>query len=169
MTQAPAPLPEPSPAPAPLGTGGAQAVTWALSLLSLVGRGGNAGLGPALTAGITRPTARRFWQALGTAFMIEQDPQTRRYHLGPKACFWGNYPIRTPALMRGDRKPMGIGVGALAILSAPPLIDAKRLMQHTASLNPALIALLQRVARLIEFYLTTLGPAPDPTARKCMT
>ncbi len=163
--------------------GGSQSVIRALSLLSLVGRGGTIGLGLgelAEAAGVTRPTARRLLLALGAARMVDQDPDTRRYHLGPEAYLLasfaaerhgilplaqpsmqrlaeatadtvlltvpqddhtlclerveGSFPIRTHALMRGDRKPAGVGAGALAILAALPKAEADQLMARVAGL-----------------------------------
>ena len=179
------------PAPEVPGGGGAQAVARALSLLSLVGRGGSDGLGLAQLAqatGLARPTVRRLLLALGAARMVEQDRQTRRYHLGPEAYLLGtfatdrhgilthardamlrlardtgdtvlltvpqddhtlcleriegDFPIRTHALMRGDRKPAGVGAGAMAILAALPPAEAQALLRRTAPLlaepDPAL-------------------------------
>lgn len=172
-----------NPAPAHERAGGSQAVGRALSLLSLVGRGGGAGLGLAelaQAAGVTRPTARRLLLALGAARLIEQDHETRRYHLGPESYLLGTFaaerhgiltharasmqrlaaetgdtvlltipqddhtlclervegafPVRTHALMRGDRKPMGVGAGALAILAALPLPEADAMRRRIAPL-----------------------------------
>ncbi|MBK4215144.1 IclR family transcriptional regulator [Paracoccus caeni] len=166
------------PAPA----NGSQAVNRALALLSLVGRGGSAGLGLAQladSAGLARPTARRLLLALSSARMVEQDRQTRRYHLGPEAYLLatfatdrhgllnharesmlrlaretadtilltipqddhtlcierieGDFPVRTHALMRGDRKPAGVGAGALAILAVLPRAEADRLLTRAAA------------------------------------
>lgn len=168
---------------APADTGGTQAVARALSLLSLVGRGGAQGLGLAqlaATSGLARPTARRLLLALGAARMVEQDRLTRRYHLGPETYLLagfaaerhgilhharegmarlardtgdtvlltvpqddhtlcverieGDFPVRTHALMRGDRKPAGIGAGALAILAALPAAEADALLARVAPL-----------------------------------
>lgn len=167
--------------PAP---GGAQAVVRALSLLSLVGRGGAEGLGLgqlAQASGLSRPTVRRLLLALGTARMVEQDRQTRRYHLGPEAYLLGSFAehrhgiltharpsmqrlardsgdtvlltipqddhtlclervegdfqIRTHALMRGDRKPAGVGAGALALMAALPPAEAEALRRRVAHLT----------------------------------
>ncbi|GLK65081.1 MULTISPECIES: IclR family transcriptional regulator [Paracoccus] len=199
MTGQPAPSPAP-PAPEPAG-GGAQAVARALSLLSLVGRGGSAGSGLAQLAaatGLARPTARRLLLALTEARMVEQDRHTRRYHLGPEAYLLasfaaerhgilhhardsmlrlardtgdtvlltvpqgdhtlclerieGDFPVRTHALMRGDRKPAGVGAGALAILAALPVAEADALLQRTAPLTEAMApglapALIEDLAR----------------------
>ncbi|VDS07842.1 Acetate operon repressor [Paracoccus haematequi] len=169
--------------PAPADTGGTQAVARALSLLSLVGRGGAQGLGLsqlAAASGLARPTARRLLLALGAARLVEQDRATRRYHLGPETYLLagfaaerhgivhhardamlrlaretgdtvlltvpqddhtlclerieGDFPVRTHALMRGDRKPAGVGAGALAILAALPEAEAAALLARVAPL-----------------------------------
>lgn len=181
------------PAPTPADTGGTQAVARALSLLSLVGRGGAQGLGLgqlAAASQLARPTVRRLLLALGAARLVEQDRLTRRYHLGPEAYLLasfaterhgilhhardgmvrlahetgdtvlltvpqddhtlclerieGDFPIRTHALMRGDRKPAGVGAGALAILAALPAPEAETLLDRVApligDLRPGLVA-----------------------------
>lgn len=183
--------------PAPEPTGGTQAVARALSLLSEVGRGGGDGLGLgqlAAATGLARPTVRRLLLALAQARMVEQDRQTRRYHLGPEAYLLGtfaaerhgiltharnsllrlaretsdvvlltvpqgdhtlcleriegDFPIRTHALMRGDRKPAGVGAGALAILAALPEPEGDALLHRVAplieDLGPDLVAALAR-------------------------
>lgn len=156
------------PEPASAGSG-AQSVERALALLSLVGRGGDAGRGLAglvSETGLSRPTARRLLMALAGAGLIEQDGATRRYHLGPEAFLLGSlaasrhgmlnhaadnlrrlaratgdtafisvpqgdhilclhredgdFPIRTHALQKGDRNPLGAGAGGLAVLAAMP-------------------------------------------------
>lgn len=170
---------------------GTQAVARALSLLSLVGRGGAQGLGLAQLAqasGLARPTVRRLLLALVAARMVEQDRDSRRYHLGPEAYFLasfaterhgilhhaqdamlrlaretgdtvlltvpqgdhtlclerieGDFPVRTHALMRGDRKPAGVGAGAMAILAALPVAEGDALLAQvaplTGDLGPAL-------------------------------
>ncbi|MDT1061007.1 IclR family transcriptional regulator [Paracoccus sp. CPCC 101403] len=175
------------------GGSGSQAVMRALSLLSLVGRGGSEGLGLAWLAdqaGVTRPTARRLLLALAAARLVDQDPLSRRYHLGPETYLLGSFaaerhgilhharpsmlrlaeetgdtvlltvpqddhtlcleriegsfPVRTYALMRGDRKPAGVGAGALAILAALPPIEAEALRRRVdhlvGDLAPALAA-----------------------------
>lgn len=178
-----------APPPEMAGASGSQAVLRALSLLSLVGRGGAAGLGLSDLSGqsgLSRPTARRLLLALGTARMVEQDPVSRRYRLGPEAyllasfasdrhgilaqaqdsleriaretgdtalltvqqddraiCLQrveGDFPIRTHALKAGDRNPMGIGAGAMAILAALPEPVAEGLMTRIAPMHGALQA-----------------------------
>lgn len=173
-------------------SGGAQAVVRALSLLSLVGRGGGDGMGLAQLAaasGLARPTARRLLLALTTARMVEQDRRSRRYHLGPEAYLLGTFaadrhgilthardamlrlardtgdtvlltvpqddhtlcleriegefPIRSHALMRGDRKPAGVGAGALAIMAALPPPEADALLRRVTHLLGDLLPDLQ--------------------------
>lgn len=169
------------------GPGGSQAVMRSLSLLSLVGRGGTDGLGLtelAEAAQLTIPTTRRLLLALLASRLVDQDPHTRRYHLGPEAYLLGTFaadrhgilqqarpsmlrladetgdtvlltvaqddhtlcleriegafPVRTHALMRGDRKPAGIGAGALAILAALPEPEAEALLKRAEPLNGTL-------------------------------
>lgn len=171
--------PKPQRPPETAGVTGSQAVLRAMSLLSAVGRGGSAGLGlSALAAqtGLTHPTARRLLLALATARMVEQDPATRRYRLGPEAFLLstfasdrhgilahaeaslqrlaevsgdtalltvqqddrsiclarveGSFPVRSHALLTGDRHPMGVGAGALAIFAALPEAQAEALFQR---------------------------------------
>ena len=176
----------------PQGGQGAQAVARALSLLSLVGRGGGPGLTLAAlaeAAGLPRPTARRLLLALCAARLVEQDRDSRRYHLGPEAYLLGSFaeerhgilqharasmlrladqtgdtvlltvpqgdhtlcldrvegsfPVRTHALMKGDRKPAGIGAGAMAILAALPPAEAQAALLRTrpliAEFGPGLV------------------------------
>ena len=118
---------------------------------------------------LTKPTVHRMLTALVRAGLLDQDPQTRRYHLGPELyvlgtlasarfglhpvsmkslirlsqesgdtaflsvahdvyaiCLHredGSYPIRVHSLQAGDRHPLGIGAGSLALLAA--LSDAE--------------------------------------------
>lgn len=190
-------LPTALPADAPSGAAGAQSVQRALSLLSLVGRGGSAGLGLGqltAAAGLTRPTVRRLLMALGSARLVEQDATTRRYHLGPEAYLLasfaaprhgilrhsaeslkrlaaetgdtaflsiqqddhalclaheeGSFPIRTHALKTGDRNPIGLGAGGLALLAALPETEAEALLTRIAALplKPAVRDLRNDVA-----------------------
>lgn len=182
---------------APRESGGTQAVARALSLLSLVGRGGAQGVGLAqlaVAAGLARPTARRLLLALGAARLIEQDPGSRRYHLGPETYLLasfaaerhgiahhardsmirlaretgdtvlltvaqddhtlcldrveGDFPVRTHALTRGDRKPAGLGAGAMAMLAALPPSEGDALLARVAPLiGDRLAALTEDLAR----------------------
>ena len=54
----------------------------------------------------------------------------------------GTFPVRTYALMRGDRKPAGIGAGAMAILARLPPAEASELRARVAHLTPGLEATL---------------------------
>ncbi|MGP3698028.1 IclR family transcriptional regulator [Rhodobacter sp. NSM] len=165
----------------PAAVEGSQSVQRALSLLSLAGRAGDAGAGLAQLAvgtGLARPTVRRLLMALVAARLVEQDPGTRRYHLGPEAYLLGtfaaprhgilthaadslrrlaaesgdtaflsvqqdahvlclhreegSFPIRTHALKAGDRNPLGVGGGGLAILAALPEAEARVLRARMA-------------------------------------
>lgn len=149
--------------------GGSQSVDRALALLSNVGRQGLGGVSMtelAAASGQARPTIRRLLLALIRAGLVEQDPKTRRYALGPEAyvlgimaqrrfdlldvamtslltlsgesedssflsvrrgaysvCLHrqdGAFPIKTHALQTGDRHPLGVGAGGMAILAALP-------------------------------------------------
>lgn len=71
---------------------GTRSVDRALMLLSLVGRGGEAGAtlaGVVAGSGLNKPTARRLLMALIRARLIEQDASSRRYGLGPEAYVLG--------------------------------------------------------------------------------
>lgn len=46
----------------------------------------------------------------------------------------GDFPVRTHALMKGDRKPAGVGAGAMAILAALPPAEAQALLAQVAPL-----------------------------------
>jgi DNA-binding IclR family transcriptional regulator len=146
---------------------GTQSIDRAATLLLLVGRA--APVGARLSelteqCELPKPTVRRMLLALLRAGLLEQDAETRRYHLGPETyvlgtlasrrfglhpisvgslvriceatgdtsflsvphdiysiCLHreeGSYPIRSYALHAGDRHPLGIGAGSLALLAA---------------------------------------------------
>lgn len=70
------------------GRSGTQSVDRAILLLKLVASGSSRGTGlTALLAGsgISRPTARRLLLALMRDGLVEQDGETKRYHLGPES------------------------------------------------------------------------------------
>jgi DNA-binding IclR family transcriptional regulator len=149
--------------------GGAQSIDRAATLLLLVGRAGPSGARLSELVeqcDLTKPTVRRMLLALVRAGLLDQDPDTRRYYLGPEIYVLGtlasarfgihpislralarlsqetgdtaflsvprgtysicvhreegSYPIRVHALHAGDRHPLGIGAGSLALLSALP-------------------------------------------------
>jgi DNA-binding IclR family transcriptional regulator len=81
---------------------GTQSVERALTLLSLVGRGGDAGA--SLTAivaasGLNKPTVRRLLMALIRARLLEQDAASRRYRLGQEAYVLGTLAARRHGLL----------------------------------------------------------------------
>lgn len=147
--------------------GGAQSIDRAATLLLLVGRAGP--FGARLSeiveqCDLPKPTVRRMLLALVRAGLLDQDPDTRRYYIGPEIYVLGTlastrfgihpislrslvrlsqetgdtaflsvprgvysicvhreegpYPIRVHALHAGDRHPLGVGAGSLALLSA---------------------------------------------------
>ena len=148
---------------------GAQSVERATALLMLVAgfRRNGAGLGEIVAeSGLKQPTARRLLLALMRTGLIEQDPVTRRYLLGP-SCYVlgtlaadgfgihrqsidslvrlarqsqdtafltvrsgtygvclhreeGTYPIRSHVLAAGDRHPLMVSAGNLAMLARLP-------------------------------------------------
>ncbi len=71
---------------------GAQSVDRALSLLAIVRRNAEAGIGLSellAESGLNKPTARRLLLALMRAGLVEQDARNRRYHLGEEAFLMG--------------------------------------------------------------------------------
>lgn len=71
---------------------GAQSVDRALGLLALVRRNAAEGIGLSglmRDSGLNKPTARRLMLALIRAGLVEQDEETRRYHLGEEAFVMG--------------------------------------------------------------------------------
>lgn len=163
--------------------GGAQAISRAMQVLRGVSRtrGDGAGL-LALTrdTGMSKPTVHRILAALAAEGMVEQDPASRRYFLGPEchvlghvaserfginrlaapvvariahecgdSAFFslrrdvfavcvlredGDYPLKTHVLLPGDRHPLGIGAGSLAILAALPDDEVESSLQANAAL-----------------------------------
>ncbi|HEY0297519.1 MAG TPA: IclR family transcriptional regulator [Bordetella sp.] len=162
---------------------GAQAISRAMRVLRAVARmrGEGAGL-LALTrdAGMSKPTVHRLLAALMAEGMVEQDPDTRKYFLGPECHVLGNlagerhgmnhaaadvvarlarqcgdsaffslrsdvfavcmlreegdYPLKTYVLMPGDRHPLGVGAGSLAILSALSDDEVEECLRANAAL-----------------------------------
>ena len=81
---------------------GAQSVERALTLLSLVGRGGDDGVTLAAivaASGLEKPTARRLLMALIRARLVEQDQGTRRYRLGQEVYVLGTLATRRHGLL----------------------------------------------------------------------
>jgi DNA-binding IclR family transcriptional regulator len=128
---------------------------------------------------LKQPTVSRLIAALVREGMIEQDAETRRFHLGVEAfalgaiasarfgihklaldallqlaaatedsaflsiprdtvsiCLHreeGAFPIRTQVLKAGDRYPLGVGAGSLAILAAMPDPDIEQVVAKNAA------------------------------------
>ena len=162
---------------------GAQAISRALSVLRAVARMRVEGAGLlALTreADMSKPTVHRLLTALMAEGMVEQDPDTRKYFLGPECHVLGNlagerhgmnraaadsvarlarqcgdsaffslrsdvfavcmlredgdYPLKTHVLMPGDRHPLGVGAGSLAMLAALSDDGVEQCLQANAQL-----------------------------------
>lgn len=82
---------------------GAQAVDRALTLLSMVGRHAERGVGLTdlvVQSGSNKPTVRRLLLALMRAGLIEQDETTRRYYLGEEAYVLGTLSSRRFGLLQ---------------------------------------------------------------------
>ncbi|HEX6959393.1 MAG TPA: IclR family transcriptional regulator [Ferrovibrio sp.] len=99
---------------------GTQSIGRAVALLRLVAAQGmkGAGLSSLVEAsGLAKPTCRRILLALIDAGLIEQDPQTRRYFLGPEAYVLGTlaterYGIHRFAMESVTRLAQGTGDAA---------------------------------------------------------
>lgn len=160
---------------------GTQALARAAGLLRAIAGspGGEAGLSAlARTVGLERPTAHRILRGLVDEGLLQQNPATRGYLLGPLVyelglvakpplalyglssdalatvaagsgdtvfaivasgldgvCLArreGSYPVRALMLEVGQRRPMGIGAGSLAMLSAMPADVAGRILDANA-------------------------------------
>ena len=163
------------------GSDGTQSIDRAIALLLHVGRAGVEGIRPAdlvTASGLPKPTVRRVLKALVRAGLLDQDVESRRYHIGPETyvlgllagarfgihamsldglarlsrltgdsaflsvprdthavCLHreeGSYPLRTHVLQAGDRHPLGVGAGSLAILAALPDEDVERVLEANA-------------------------------------
>jgi DNA-binding IclR family transcriptional regulator len=153
---------------------GTQSIERALLLLREIAahnRTGSRLLDLATRTGLQRPTVHRMLKCLTLEGMVQQDPDTHRYYLGPMVfelgltaaprfnlrdichpsmtriadatgdtvfltqrsgldavCVdrhEGTFPIKTFTLEIGVRRPLGVGTGSLAILSALPEEEAK--------------------------------------------
>ncbi len=81
---------------------GSQSVDRALRLLALIGRGPERGVplsGIVEESGLNKPTARRLLLALKRAGLVEQETETRRYHLGEEAYVLGTLASRRHGLL----------------------------------------------------------------------
>jgi DNA-binding IclR family transcriptional regulator len=81
---------------------GAQSVDRALRLLAIVARDAENGMSLSaivIESGLNKPTARRLLVALMRARLVEQDTQSRRYHLGDEAFVLGVLASRRHGLL----------------------------------------------------------------------
>jgi DNA-binding IclR family transcriptional regulator len=162
---------------------GAQSIDRAATLLLLVGRAGPSGARLSdlvAQCDLSKPTVRRMLLALVRAGLLDQDPETRRYHIGPEVYVLGTlasarfgihpislralarlsqetgdtaflsvprdlysicvhreegaYPIRIHALHAGDRHPLGVGAGSLALLAALPDSEVTQVLAANAEI-----------------------------------
>jgi DNA-binding IclR family transcriptional regulator len=173
-------MPTPGRSEAPEGT---QSIERAISVLALVSQA--AGPGASLTelvarSGLKQPTVHRLLTALGHSGLVEQDSETKRYHLGYESYVLGilaaarfglhrlaqgsvarlahvsedtafltvrrglfsvcvhreegTYPIRAHVLSVGDRHPLGVGAGSIAMLAALSDAEIDSVLEANAAL-----------------------------------
>src|SRR5687767_14511018 len=183
---------------------GTQSIERALTLIREIAaynRTGSRLLDLASRTGLQRPTVHRMLKCLTLEDMVQQDPETHRYFLGPmvfelgltatprfnlretchpaltriaeatgdtvfltqrsgldSVCLdrrEGTFPIKTFTLEIGMRRPLGVGTGSLAILSALPEEEIQKVVGANSGrlpeygLNPgALIAQVKRSQKL---------------------
>jgi DNA-binding IclR family transcriptional regulator len=183
---------------------GTQSIERAFTLLREIAAQNRAGsrlLDLASRTGLQRPTVHRMLKCLAQESMVQQDPDTHRYYLGPMVfelgltaaprfnlreichpaltriaeatgdtvfltqrsgldvvCLdrrEGAFPIKTFTLEVGMRRPLGVGTGSLAILSALPeeeiqavvTANAARLSGYGLNAN-TLLAQVKRAQKL---------------------
>ena len=164
---------------------GTQSIERALTLLREIAahnRGGSRLLDLATRTALQRPTVHRMLKCLASENMVQQDPDTHRYFLGPmvfelgltaaprfnlreichpaltriaeatgdtvflthrsgldSGCLdrrEGAFPIKTFTLEIGMRRPLGVGTGSLAILSALPEEEIQRVVTANSGRLP---------------------------------
>lgn len=157
---------------------GTQSIERALTLVREIAahnRTGSRLLDLASRTGLQRPTVHRMLKCLTMENMVQQDPDTHRYYLGPmvfelgltaaprynlrEICHpsmtriaeatgdtvfltqrsgldavcvdrhEGTFPIKTFTLEIGMRRPLGVGTGSLAILSALPDEEVREIVE----------------------------------------
>lgn len=172
---------------------GAQSIGRAAQLLRLVAGHGSEGAGLSQlveASGLSKPTCRRILVALIGAGLAEQDPESRRYFLGPETFVLGTiaaerfgihrlaaegvarlaaetgdaaflqirrdgfvvclqredgpYPIRSHVLSAGDRHPLGVGAGGIALLAARSDAEVDAIMNANAALMAERYPMLSR-------------------------
>ena len=170
---------------APRKLSGTQSIERALSLLREIAahnRSGSRLLDLATRTGLQRPTVHRMLKCLAAENMVQQDPDTHRYFLGPMVfelgltaaprfnlreichpaltrlaevtgdtvfltqrsgldavCLdrhEGTFPIKTFTLEIGMRRPLGVGIGSLAILAELPEEDIRNIVASNAPRLP---------------------------------
>src|ERR687892_968306 len=164
---------------------GTQSIERALTLMrefAVHNRKGSRLLALASRTGLQRPTVHRMLKCLTMEDMVQQDPDTHRYFLGPmvfelgltaaprfnlreichpamnriaeatgdtvfltqrsgldSVCVdrhEGTFPIKTFTLEIGMRRPLGVGTGSLAILSALPDEEVRHIVTANAPRLP---------------------------------
>jgi DNA-binding IclR family transcriptional regulator len=164
---------------------GTQSIERALTLIREIAahnRSGSRLLDLATRTGLQRPTVHRMLKCLALENMVQQDPETHRYYLGPmvfelgltaaprfnlreichpsmtriaeatgdtvfltqrsgldSVCVdrhEGTFPIKTFTLEIGMRRPLGVGTGSLAILSALPDEEVREIVNANAPRLP---------------------------------
>jgi DNA-binding IclR family transcriptional regulator len=164
---------------------GTQSIERALTLIREIAahnRSGSRLLDLATRTGLQRPTVHRMLKCLALEDMVQQDPETHRYYLGPmvfelgltaaprfnlreichpsmsriaeatgdtvfltqrsgldSVCVdrhEGTFPIKTFTLEIGMRRPLGVGTGSLAILSALPDEEVRDIVTANAPRLP---------------------------------
>jgi len=212
----------------PSGTQSIQRAARLLRELAARNRQGMRLIDVAQSSGLQRPTVHRMLKCLAAENLVSQDPQSRRYFLGPlvfelgitagprfnirdlcadaldriaaetgdtvfltirsgddSLCVdrrEGAFPIKTFTVDVGVRRPLGVGAGSLAILTALPEEEIEEVVARIASRLPAfgrltaaeLLALVKR-ARKVGYVLndvrtlsgvTAIGaPIFDPSGR----
>ena len=150
--------------------GGTQTIDRAATLLLLVGRAGPTGA--RLTdlveqCGLTKPTIRRMLLALVRAGLLDQDPDTRRYHIGPEiyvlgtlaSTRFGIHPISLRSLVR-----LSQDTGDTAFLSVPR--DVYSICVHREE-GPYPIRIHALHAGTVTPWES--GPGASPCCRRCRT
>jgi len=75
---------------------------------------------------------------------------------------FGSYPVKTLVVDVGTRRPLGVGAGSLAILSALPEEDVRRIVRDTADLLPVygtaadLVMKSVRIAQKVGYVSSTV-------------
>ena len=183
---------------------GTQSIERALTLIREIAahnRTGSRLLDLANRTGLQRPTVHRMLKCLTLESMVQQDPESHRYYLGPmvfelgltaaprfnlrEVCHpamtriaeatgdtvfltqrsgfdavcvdrqEGTFPIKTFTLEIGMRRPLGVGTGSLAILSALSEDEVRRVVSANTSRLPeyglsptSLVAQVKRAQKL---------------------